>query len=274
MWKSLAFRLLLIAAASSTFAQSADRDRPTPLNSNEISGQLGVGDRDSYYSFSAGPGELNITVNVKSAGHSTGITFDLSDQKVGGHMLLRSTRAQADGGSTRKSVSASIVDRQTVVLHLSQSALDGAGTYTMQLSGAINHPPGNNSMGSSPQGDRSATKIVDRNYILALSATNRFLNAWRMRDQDAGLSMLSGRVKQQPLDNLRSYISGLSSPHHEAFEIFNGRSLPGGRFAFDVRLYEYYKDQDDSAEVPKPSRIVLVKNSAQEWLVDELPEEK
>jgi len=46
--------------------QSADRDHPTPVKSNEIVGDLDNSGDESFYSFAAGAGELTLTVDVKS----------------------------------------------------------------------------------------------------------------------------------------------------------------------------------------------------------------
>ena len=47
-------------------AQSTDRDHPTPFKSDEIKGELNAQEIEYFYSFTAGPGELTITVDVKS----------------------------------------------------------------------------------------------------------------------------------------------------------------------------------------------------------------
>src|SRR5437868_13378646 len=79
---------------------------------------------------------------------------------------------------------------------------------------------------------RSATpsrRMVDQDYVLALAAADRFLCAWRLRDQDAGLALVSDRLKRRRGEKeLRSYLSGLSNPHHAAFEVSAGRRLKDG----------------------------------------------
>ena len=71
---------------------------------------------------------------------------------------------------------------------------------------------------------------VDTDYVLALSTANSFLEAWRFRRQEAGLALLSSRLrKSQTEDQWRLVISGTSNPHHLSYEITSGKRLPDGR---------------------------------------------
>jgi hypothetical protein len=66
MWMAVAAPLLLTAFVGSAAAQSAestDRDNPIRLTSSEISVPMNP-DRDIYYTFMAGPGEVTMTLNV------------------------------------------------------------------------------------------------------------------------------------------------------------------------------------------------------------------
>jgi hypothetical protein len=118
----------------------------------------------------------------------------------------------------------------------------------------------------------AAREAIDQDYVLALSAANRFLYAWQMRDQESGLSLVSQRLKRaKSEEELRTYISGVSNPHHQAFEIGPGQRLKDGRFTFQVRLYEHYTAEKWKGQRPRPGRIVLVRLGPEEWRVDELP---
>jgi hypothetical protein len=71
--------LILVASATSTFAQSADRDNPTSLGANEIRG-YGVGKKvEYYYTFLAGPGEVVITVDSGAKGSFSQLEAELFD---------------------------------------------------------------------------------------------------------------------------------------------------------------------------------------------------
>jgi hypothetical protein len=128
--------LLIIAATGSAFAQSTNRDHPTALTSNEIRGELNGGEIEYFFSFTAGPGEVTITVDVKSSDGTTGTNFELLDRDAN-KQLICCEYAQADStGTTGRNVkSIKLGERQTVVLHLTPFKI-GHGTYRVRITGA------------------------------------------------------------------------------------------------------------------------------------------
>jgi hypothetical protein len=129
--------LVLIAATGFALTQSTDRDHPTRLTSDEIRGELKGGDIEYFYSFTAGPGEVTITVDVKSSDGTTGTNFELLDRDAN-KQLICCEYAQADStGTTGRDVkSVKLGERQTVVLHLTPFKI-GHGTYRVRISGAV-----------------------------------------------------------------------------------------------------------------------------------------
>ena len=128
--------LLLLAATSFTSAQSSNRDRPTPLTSNELRGVLGENKDEHFYSFTAGPGELTITADIEPAQGSgtTNITFELLDRNAA-KALLCCEYVQGDFGATgRKVASVKLTKRETVILHITEDG--GNGTFRFRFSGA------------------------------------------------------------------------------------------------------------------------------------------
>ena len=118
---------------------------------------------------------------------------------------------------------------------------------------------------------RAATG-ADQDYVLALTAADKFMVAWSTRNQDDGLALLSPRLKNKfPEDYFRYYISGLSNPHHQAFEIGRGKRLPSGGFSFPVTMYMHYSGQKESTPFPKPLTIRVIQAGPESWLVDDLP---
>jgi hypothetical protein len=111
----------------------------------------------------------------------------------------------------------------------------------------------------------------ERDYVFALSTANRFLSAWQTRGEEAGLRLSSARLKRRfSEEGLRSWISGLSNPHNQAFEVGAGRLLLDGRYAFPVRLYTYYTDER-LADRSAPRQVIVARGTPETWLVDELP---
>ena len=128
--------LVLIAATSSALAQSTNRDHPTPFTSDEIKGELNGKEIEYFYSFTAGPGEVTLTVDVKSSGGTTGTAFELLDADAN-KVLICCEGAQADStGTTGRDVKSIKLGKvQTVILHLTPFAY-GTGTYRVRISGA------------------------------------------------------------------------------------------------------------------------------------------
>ena len=119
----------------------------------------------------------------------------------------------------------------------------------------------------------AADAAVDGDYILALTAANEFLDAWRMRDQVKGVALLTPELlAAEGREAWGATISGCSNPHHESYEITGGRRLADGRFAFDIQLYLYYTNFPDVYNSPRvpPGTMVLKKVAHEEWRVDGL----
>lgn len=110
---------------------STDRDLPTPLLTNEIR-RLGMGEKVShYYSLTAGPGELKITLDVE--GGRIQIKLYNTDWKE-----LLEVEEYAPGGSKRKVERVLIPRRQTVIMQVSEWLLYGdvVKSYLIRLEGA------------------------------------------------------------------------------------------------------------------------------------------
>jgi hypothetical protein len=132
--------LILFALAVTASAQSSDRDRPTVLSSGEISGNLNNPNGENFYSFTAGPGELTITVDV-TVNHRADETqigvlnFELLGQDASTSLLCCEFAQTGDGGTGRDVKSVRLTRRQTVVLHTTNGPV-GGGTFRVRLSGA------------------------------------------------------------------------------------------------------------------------------------------
>jgi len=145
VWSVVIATVLFCASMSAAFGQgrSEDRDNPTPVTSNEITDNLdGSGDQ-YFYKFSAGPGKVTVTLEVKASGTNAGATLDLFDNKS--RPLLSDILAQGvDGGAERVVNSVQISTKQDVVLRIKgikYGDSGGTGTYKVALSGAVNIAP-------------------------------------------------------------------------------------------------------------------------------------
>jgi hypothetical protein len=134
----LSFLLLMaVALSGSAAAQSTDRDHPTQVKSNEIEGELDASGNEYFYSFLAGPGELTLTVDVKSSTGQALLNFELLDKNAAAAIICcEFAQADGDGESARNVKSVKLGKRQLVVMHVTVGK-SGRGTYRIRLSGAV-----------------------------------------------------------------------------------------------------------------------------------------
>lgn len=129
--------LLAIAAHSVAVAQSGDRDHPTPINTNELRGTLNSDGGEFFYSFSAGPGDLTITVEVRSSGGTLAMPFELLAANAADTILCCEFAQAGTTGETGRVVkTVNLKSRRTVILHLTENQY-GEGTFLVRFSGAV-----------------------------------------------------------------------------------------------------------------------------------------
>jgi hypothetical protein len=132
----LAFLLCIASSvAGADLPQSSDRDHPTPVQANEIVGDLDNSGDESFYSFAAGAGELTLTVDVKSSTGQALLNFELLDKNADKAIICcEYAQADGDGQSGRDVKSVKLARGQRVVLHLTIGK-SGRGTYRVRFSG-------------------------------------------------------------------------------------------------------------------------------------------
>src|SRR5258708_1730261 len=138
--KTLTAIILLAAIASMTAAQnqptpSTDRDNPAQLASNVITGD-GVDSKTEYfYSFTAGPGEVKLTLDVKAEKDTAVSSVDIALFDATSRKLL-STYANPDHGSTKSAVeTVKVRGEQTLLLDVTVS--QGVDNFKIKLDGAV-----------------------------------------------------------------------------------------------------------------------------------------
>lgn len=133
--------LVFIASVDCAIAQSRDRDNPTQLTSNEISGFIGDNVGDSYYyTFVAGPGEVTLTLGVeigqKRAYNFNIVLFELFNE--GGLRIAMGQAITSSIGTQPIVERINFTRRQRVLLHINISDKNsGPGKYRLRLGGAI-----------------------------------------------------------------------------------------------------------------------------------------
>jgi len=112
-------------------AQSQDRENPTPLAANTVKGN-GIGKKvEYYYSFTAGPGEVLVTVDLKAKAGSTNADVEIFDQDSKIFYVYPNATTTAEHTVKHFTLSS----KQPLILRLSFDS--SAGEYSIKLSGAV-----------------------------------------------------------------------------------------------------------------------------------------
>jgi hypothetical protein len=118
---------------------------------------------------------------------------------------------------------------------------------------------------------KTAANPVDSEYVSALGTANDFLHAWQTQDREAGILLLTDRVKQgTPEDSLVRFFSRTACKA-QSFEIQRGRKLGPGRYRFPVSLFQQPAAAREKWMRPQLSSLVVVRRRSNEWSIDKLP---
>lgn len=133
--------ILACASIGAAFGQerSTDRDNPTAVMAKVITDELDGSDTTYFYKFTAGPGKLTVTIEVKASGTNAGAMLDLFD--ANSRPLLSNVLAQGiDGGSERIVNSVQLSGKRNIVMRLKglkYGDTGGTGTYKITLDGPV-----------------------------------------------------------------------------------------------------------------------------------------
>ena len=135
--------LVLGVTATSVVAQSTNRDAPTPVTSDTLTGTgLHLQVQTFYYSLTAGPGELSLTLDADAGTtNGNGVVASYSLQNRDGGEIL-SDDAYAIPGMPARSVKRATFRTATpliLVIRLAPGATADY-TYTLKLNGAVRLP--------------------------------------------------------------------------------------------------------------------------------------
>ena len=110
-----------------------------------------------------------------------------------------------------------------------------------------------------------AVPAADPDYLFALGAADHFLQAWETRDYEAGVVMLTDAAKQNISETQLDEFFAADKQGTRGFELPHGKKLEAGKYEFPVLLLE------GKGKPPRFARIVVIKESKNEWVVDRLP---
>lgn len=111
----------------------------------------------------------------------------------------------------------------------------------------------------------------DPDYVPALSAANRFLNAWENRDHETVLLMLTDGAKRQvSAERLDDFVAA-DPDVDKAYEISHGKKLQTGRYTFTVGLFEGGGTAEHKHKHSHYSQIIVTRTGEHDWAIDKLP---
>jgi hypothetical protein len=104
-------------------------------------------------------------------------------------------------------------------------------------------------------------------YVAALSAADRFLQAWQSNDTENGVALLtSGAKNVATTDGIDRFFANRAP---SAYEIGRGKRLKHGRYEFPVVLVLSAGNQ--SRVRRRISTLMMVNTGSNDWAVDKLP---
>ena len=122
-----------------------------------------------------------------------------------------------------------------------------------------------------PAKSRVSPPPVDQDYVVALAAADCFLHAWQTEDEEAGILMLTDRLKQRSSeDAVHDFFTGPESKR-TSYEIGRGRKLSAGRYEFPVALFLSPSQNGPRWTRPQASALIVVRSGRADWAIDRLP---
>ena len=124
-------------AASPLASLFADRDQPKPLVANPVFGGQGT-TRDVYYGFTAGPGEIKVTLNVIASGSATSIElFDAESERLQFADSSNTFSVSSSGHNEQDSNRLVLDRRQPVVMRIINSYPKDLRAYRLRFEGPV-----------------------------------------------------------------------------------------------------------------------------------------
>jgi hypothetical protein len=138
----VAIVFVIVFSVSAAMAQYSSRDNPSSLNSGDLTGNMNDLKKETFYSFTAGPGQVTITLDVNAKRDSQGVLNFEVLARNGATSLACCYFAQGDGGGTGREVATfNVPRRQTVILHTTNGPI-GGGTFRIRITGAASYGGG------------------------------------------------------------------------------------------------------------------------------------
>ena len=109
--------------------------------------------------------------------------------------------------------------------------------------------------------------VIDQDYVAALAAANRFLQAWQNQDHETAILLLTDKLKQHTNEQALETFFVPAVHAQQAYEISSGKRLAPGRYIFTVILF------NSSVKLlpHRPSQLIVSRTGTNDWAIDKLP---
>lgn len=136
---ALALAVFILVPSFPGWAQSTDRDHPTPLTVNEIKGRSQKEQKEFFWSFEAGPGEMTCTLNVMrdapGAGTDSKVALSFFDRDASNLLEMSIWMYAATSLNEQTVRRLTFKERQTLMMRVTTTG--GETPYRIRFSGAV-----------------------------------------------------------------------------------------------------------------------------------------
>ena len=248
--------LAIIFGADALNAQPSTRENPLPLMTQELKGNIAPNVlMERFYSFTAGPGEVSFSLEVKSYEQWSNIVVEIFD--ADSQTLIK---FDASSGGDRKDAKLRLENRQPIVMRVYGPRNNQSGNFTLKVKGAIslnrsaaqNNSPSNAPPKSSPrveanqpEAPKPEEKIADTNTrsttgekeIIKTTSSVEGVNEITT-DKKVALVIGNSKYAAAPLTNPENDAKAMSQALRESgFEVMEYSNLSKREFEESVRAF-------------------------------------
>lgn len=216
----------LISFGAPVWAQSIDSNSPTPLEGNLIQGEVEPGGQSYYYTFEAGPGDLNVAMDGETDFYSTSANVILTDDK--GRELSKVT-INANGNGTTKSAFVHLAKRQLIRMQVMFGVDVGVHIkYKVRLNGPLGpNPMALANAGGVPPARQPLQQVVTQQNTTQQNTTQRYSAPAQVQQNTAQQYTAPVQVQQNPQVIAHS-VPPVSSFSNTSLDLSGSRAAASG----------------------------------------------
>jgi len=152
--------LVVLAFTVAAFAQSTNKSTPTEIAGNEYTGKGPNKETNYFYSFTGGPGEVKVTLELKAKSFSTFARMEVFDSGMR-TVATANMNAATTTGPASESRTFTLPGAQKVLIKLTLDA--NLANYKITLGGAVSTGDGSDMGGGNGTIDKDKVKDLLKN---------------------------------------------------------------------------------------------------------------